>query len=109
MIDLTVAKLDKALELTETRKQLIAQNIGKGDKAPESPLQANFSETLANVQSESELARVGVITTSTPGATEINLDQEMLGLSTNAMEQQSVVKALNSKLQLVNMAIKGDK
>ena len=109
MMDLTVAKLDKALDLTEARKEAISKNIALGDKAPVSPSQVDFSETLANVQRMDELDHVQVITTTTLGMNEINLDQDMLKMSSNALDQQALVKALNSKFELLNTAIKGDK
>jgi flagellar basal-body rod protein FlgB len=94
----TIEQISAALSVTHLRHQTIASNIANRDAQGYQRLAVSFNEAL-NAAGEQPRASI-VSETTDPTAAPPSLEEDMVALSSNAMNYQALVKALSRYLSI---------
>ncbi len=104
--------LKVALDGTSMRQQVIANNIANSNTENFQPLRVSFEEQLQQEISTSASSLKSDISSRVKPSIEVDqdassvaVDQEMVKLSKNFIHYQALLKALNGRLELTNMAL----
>ncbi|TCS37718.1 flagellar basal-body rod protein FlgB [Paucimonas lemoignei] len=105
--------LKAALDAASMRHQVTATNIANSNTENYQPLRVSFEDQLRQELAGSPnslrpdiASRVSPRIEADPNAgTGVSVDQEMVRMSQNFIHYQALLKALNGKLELTNLAI----
>lgn len=107
--------LKVALDGTSMRHQVTANNIANSNTENYQALRVSFEDQLRQeISGSSNALRPDFSSRVTPrievdplASAGISVDQEMVHMTKNFIHYQALLKALNGKLELANMAIDG--
>lgn len=107
------ALLKLALDATSMRHQVIANNIANSHTENYQPLRVSFEEQLQHEMTASgSILKNDISTRVTPqiepemdATAGVAVDQELAQLTQNFIHYQALLKALNGKLELTNLAL----
>jgi flagellar basal-body rod protein FlgB len=114
----TLELVTKALDAAGLRQAVLAQNIANANVAGYKPARVSFEDQLAQVRgalnrgesvSSAELANVGAIVQPDDTAGDVELDSQVAAMSQNALQYQALLKAIDSELGLVSLAVSDGK
>lgn len=114
---ITTAVLGLALDAASRRHQVIAGNIANADAAGYVPMRLRFVEEMELLQREWQpgerlnasalpafQTRIEAVAQNPSISSQVRLDQEMAEMSTNAVQYQALVRALNRHLSILSSA-----
>lgn len=105
--------LKTALDATSMRHQVTANNIANSSTENYQPLRVSFEDQLRQeIAGSHNSLRPDIATHVAPrvevdpdASSGVSVDQEMVRMSQNFIHYQALLKALNGKLELANLAI----
>jgi flagellar basal-body rod protein FlgB len=108
----TLQLVSRALDASALRHQAIAQNIANVHVEGARPVRVRFEELLGAMPQQIAAGQgfkvedvpSARIVTDLSGA-RVELDAEMAALSSNGLQYQALVKALNRQLSIVSVAV----
>ena len=108
----TLQLLSRALDAGALRHQAIAQNIANANVAGARATRVQFEELLERVRSELAAGRsfkpedvpLPQVVPDRDGRA-ISLDEEMTALSSNGLQYQALLKAINRQLGILALAV----
>ena len=108
----TLQLVSKSLDASALRHQAIAQNIANASVKGAKPVRVQFEELLGPLRAELEAGH-SINADAVPTArlvTEmgdhpISLDEEMASLSSNSMQYQALLRAMNRHLGILSVAV----
>ncbi|MEH0167822.1 flagellar basal body rod protein FlgB [Roseateles microcysteis] len=113
LIDPTTLQLvSKSLDACALRHQAIAQNIANASVNGAKPVRVQFEELLGSLRAKLEAGhsiKADAIPTARllaeAGDKPIALDEEMASLSSNSMQYQALLRAMNRHLSILSVAV----
>jgi flagellar basal-body rod protein FlgB len=114
----TLALVSKALDAATARQAVHASNIANASSEAFVPTRVRFEEHLTQVRdalarneklAPSDIAAVEMSFEPVAGARRVEIDTEVAEMARNALHYQALVKALNSELSLMSMAVSDGK
>lgn len=110
--DLTTRSLTAALDGLAQRRRAAEANIANVETPGYTAVQVRFEEALAKAIEDGDPRSAGTTVERSLEPTRVNgnnvqIDEEMVGLTETALRQQLVVEALNAKYRVLRTSITG--